>query len=152
MKKVLVLFCVISFLSCNQGKKPKNHEVKPRTTVDSLMEDVMAGHDAAMAKYGRMQGIKSRLDAMLDSISKLSSQAREAASPYIERLKAAKTEVNNSIAAMDKWMEEFNMDSALDNIQERIRYLGEEKLKVGKIKETFLHTYESADSLIKSNF
>ena len=152
MKKLLGLFSAIILLACNQGKKPTTHEIKPQTRADSLMEDVMAGHDAAMAKYGKMQGIKARIGVLLDSISKLPGKAREAATPYANNLKEAETEVNTSLAAMDKWMEEFNMDSALNDMEKRVRYLGEEKLKIGNVRDEFLHAYNSADSLIRSKF
>jgi hypothetical protein len=53
---------------------------------------------------------------------------------------------------MDKWMDEFNMDSAANNLDQRLRYLAEEKLKVSTIKEGMLWTLHKADSLLKAKF
>jgi hypothetical protein len=53
---------------------------------------------------------------------------------------------------MNKWMEEFNMDSALNNAEERIDYLGSEKLKVSKVKEAILGSLQKADSILKEKF
>lgn len=42
-----------------------------------------------------------------------------------------------------------NMDSALNNAEQRIKYLTDEKLKVGKVKEAILGSLQKADSLLK---
>jgi hypothetical protein len=51
---------------------------------------------------------------------------------------------------MNKWMDEFNMDSAVNNMEQRIKYLTDEKMKVGKVKESILGSLHKADSLLKS--
>ncbi|MBK5273326.1 MAG: viral A-type inclusion protein, partial [Bacteroidia bacterium] len=48
-----------------------------------------------------------------------------------------------------KWMDEFNMDSAINNLDERIKYLADEKLKVTTVKESILNSLQKADSLIR---
>ena len=47
-------------------------------------------------------------------------------------------------------MSEFNMDSAVNNMQERIKYLADEKWKVGKVKEAILGSLAKADSVLRS--
>jgi len=37
-------------------------------------------------------------------------------------------------------------------VEERVRYLSSEKLKVGKVKEAILNSLQKADSLIKEKF
>jgi len=49
-------------------------------------------------------------------------------------------------------MNEYNMDSALNNANERMKYLDEEKRKVSSIKENILNGIQKADSLIKAKF
>jgi hypothetical protein len=53
---------------------------------------------------------------------------------------------------MDKWMVEFSMDSMKNNVEQRINYLTEEKLKVGKVKDAILNSLAQADSLLKKKF
>jgi len=53
---------------------------------------------------------------------------------------------------MENWMDEFNMDSAVNNVEQRIKYLSEEKLKVSNVKENILTSLQKADSLIKQKF
>jgi hypothetical protein len=52
---------------------------------------------------------------------------------------------------MDTWMREFDMDSALDNLENRIKYLTEEKLKVGKVKKSIIESLQRADSVLRKN-
>ena len=63
----------------------------------------------------------------------------------LENLKSAK-------ANMEKWMDEFNMDSAVNNMEQRINYLRDEKWKVSKVKENILASLQKADSLIRQKF
>ena len=49
-------------------------------------------------------------------------------------------------------MTEFEMDSAIDNLEQRIKYLTDEKMKVGKMKEAILTSMQKADSLLKVRF
>jgi transcriptional regulator NrdR family protein len=53
---------------------------------------------------------------------------------------------------MNKWMDEFKFDSAVNDVKERINYLGEEKLKVTKVKEAILNGLQKADSVLKEKF
>jgi len=53
---------------------------------------------------------------------------------------------------MDKWMTEYDMDSAINNMEQRIKYLTDEKMKVGKMKEAILGGLQKADSLLREKF
>jgi hypothetical protein len=50
---------------------------------------------------------------------------------------------------MDRWMEEFNMDSASNNEEMRVKYLESEKIKIAKVNEAMLSSLQKADSLLK---
>jgi len=114
------------------------------------MADVMDGHDVGMAKYGKLNAMQNTVQAALDSIAKLPVKAREAAAPYKAKLEGVSKDLNYALAAMDKWMNEFNMDSAVNNMQERVKYLTDEKWKVGKIKEAIIGSLNKADSVLRS--
>jgi hypothetical protein len=58
-------------------------------------------------------------------------------------------DLNYADFAMDKWMVEFNMDSAKDNKALRLRYFQEELEKVQKVKTAILGSLAAADSLIR---
>jgi hypothetical protein len=154
MKKIVpLLFATILFLACNNDKKEggHNHHTKdaPKTQEDSLMADVMDGHDVGMAKYGKLEAMEKKVKTAIDSISKLPAKAQQAAAPYKAQLDSVGKDLSYAIFAMDKWMEEFEMDSAKADMQQRIKYLSDEKLKVGKVKEAILNSLEKATSLFK---
>jgi len=115
-----------------------------------LMSDVMDGHDVGMAKKGRIDYMKEQAQRMLDSIAKLPAKAQEAAAPMKAKLEKTLDNLKSSWEGMEKWMTEFDMDSAKNNLQERIHYLTEEKLKVSKVKEDILTSLRRADSVVKS--
>src|SRR5688500_18289177 len=158
MKIVFIAFIFLSairIMSCNDSKTShsghgKNNE--PITQADSLMKDVMYGHNIGMAKMGKLTRAEQRTRRLLDSIEKLPEKAREAALPLKVKLDRLQTDLSYAEFAMNKWMEEFNMDSAHNNVEERIDYLGSEKLKFSKVKEAILGSLQKADSILKEKF
>ncbi|HKZ67819.1 MAG TPA: hypothetical protein VJ111_15745 [Chitinophagaceae bacterium] len=158
MKKVFVSFVFISIvciISCNDSKTnhsghKKNNE--PKTQTDSLMKDVMDGHNIGMAKMGKLTRAEQTTRRLLDSIEKLPIKARQAATPLKVKLDSLQKDLSYAEFAMNKWMEEFNMDSAVNDVQERINYLRSEKLKVSKVKEAILGSLQKADSILKEKF
>jgi hypothetical protein len=158
MKKVFIPFVfliAISFVSCNDSKTSHSgHEQnkEPKTQTDSLMKEVMDGHDIGMAKMGKLTRAEQTTRRLLDSIEKLPAKARQAAKPLKIRLDSLQKDLSYAESAMNKWMEEFNMDSAVNNVQERIDYLGSEKLKVSKVKEAIVSSLQKADSILKQKF
>ncbi len=88
----------------------------------------------------------------LDSIEKLPVKARQAAAPLKIKLDSLQKDLSYAEFAMNKWMNEFNMDSAINNAEERINYLQSEKLKVAKVKEAILGSLQKADSVLKEKF
>ena len=101
---------------------------------------------------GKLTRAEQRTRRLLDSIEKLPAKAREAAVPLKVKLDSLQKDLSYAEFAMNKWMEEFNMDSALNNVEERIDYLGSEKLKVSKVKEAILGSLQKADSILKEKF
>ncbi len=153
LKLLIAVMAVLSFMACNNEKKEDHNghgKNEPKTQADSLMADVMDGHDVGMAKYGKLQAMEKKVRASLDSISKLPAKAKEALAPYRAQLDSAAADLSYAIFAMDKWMQEFNMDSAQDDMEKRVQYLLDEKMKVGKVKEAILNSLGRADSLLKA--
>jgi hypothetical protein len=154
MKKIIfsLLACAI-LTACKNDKKEGGHshhtKDAPKTQEDSLMADVMDGHDVGMAKYGKLEAMEKKVKTAIDSISKLPAKAQQVAAPYKAQLDSVGKDLSYAIFAMDKWMGEFEMDSAKADMQQRIKYLTDEKLKVGKVKEAILYSLEKAASLFK---
>jgi hypothetical protein len=147
------ILLVIAVVSCNnQGNDHGDHNKEPKTKADSLMTDVMDGHNVGMAKMGKLTRAEQTTQRILDSISKLPAKARQAAEPLKVKLDSLQKDLQYAEFAMNKWMEEFNMDSAINDAKQRVNYLAEEKLKVTKVKEAILNSLQKADTLLTQKF
>jgi hypothetical protein len=156
MKKfVFVLSIVLSaaVIGCNNSGTANNEVKDPqKAEADSLEKEVMDGHDVGMAKMSKMSKLKQEAQRLIDSIDKLPAKAREAAAPYKSKLESLANDLKEAGASMNKWMKEFQYDSAKDNLEQRIKYLTDEKSRVGKVKAAILESLQKADSVLKSKF
>jgi hypothetical protein len=110
---------------------------------DSLYQDVMDGHDVGMAKMGKINGYLKTVTGSLDSAKK----SKTAGKQHIALLESIKADLSQADYSMNRWMEEFKLDSAENNEAVRIAYLQSEKDKIDKIKERILNSIKRADSL-----
>jgi hypothetical protein len=113
---------------------------------DSLFQEVMDGHDEAMAKMGKLSGYQKQLDQKIDSLRKAKSAAKVS---FEKSLEKAKTDLKQAEEDMNKWMHEFSIDSAQDNIERRLEYLKSEKTKVRNVRNEIFEAIGKADSLLK---
>src|SRR5450432_3019236 len=90
MKKIIIPYVAllwIAFAACNNSSE-KNKTgsdttaAKPKTAADSLMSDVMEGHDASMGKMGKLDVMQKEVEKILDSIAKLPAKAKTMLAPY----------------------------------------------------------------------
>ena len=158
MKKSVFYFSFllsVSIAACNDAENDHSGHGKdngPKTKVDSLKESVDEDHIIGMSKMGKLTRAEQTTRRMLDSIAKLPAKARQAAEPFTIELETLQKELSDAESAMDKWMVEYKEDSLLDNVDERVKYLSSEKLKVTIVKEAILSGLQKADSLIKGKF
>jgi hypothetical protein len=118
-----------------------------KTKEDSLYHDVMLGHDAGMAKVGKLRKNINETQRLLDSINKL--PAKKINTSYKQSLIDLQVALNNANNEMNTWMDGFKVDSATNNTELRIKYLQEEKEKVTVVKEHIFSALQQADSLLK---
>lgn len=153
MKKYIVIAAAaLFFAACNgnEEKKPDNAEAK----ADTLLKEVMNGHDVGMAKTPKLSKAQKEAERLLDSIGKLPAKSQEALAGFKGRLDSLRKDLEYADFAMTKWMEEFNYDTASggNNIERRIEYLESEKMKVNKVRDAILNSLQKADSVLKSKF
>jgi hypothetical protein len=153
MKKILfVLSVVVAMLSIsckNSSNDSGKNDKKPKTRVDSLMDDIMAGHDASMARMNKLSVFKAKVQHAIDSIEALPEKAKKASEAFKVTLDSIQAKMNAAEESMNKWMDEFNMDSLENNMAERIKYLESEKLKVSNVRDDIYNSTNKADSLLK---
>ena len=159
MKRILIPVAGLLMLvvtACNNTDKKKSEVAnddnagKTATSADSLYKDVIKGHDEAMRGWMHLEGKKKEINQLLDSIAKLPAKAKSTAEQLRIKLTETNTELQSAYDEMDKWMNEINLDSAKDNLEQRIKYFTEEKLKVSKVKEAINNSLQKADSLLKA--
>lgn len=146
MKKLMLPIFAISMLAACKGKPANEMDEK----ANKLQKEVLAEHDIAMPKSMKIPDLQKEVKRLLDSVAQLPGKAKEAAAPLATKLESLKEELSYAETAMDKWMTEFSLDSFKSNAENRIKYLADEKLKVGKVKEAVLNGLAKADSLLRN--
>jgi hypothetical protein len=141
MKKhfaILIVPAVMAMTACNNSSDT-NPDSITKTKADSLLDEVDDGHAIAMGKMGKLNRTQQEVSRLIDSIGKLPARARNAAAPYKAKLENILEDLKNADTNMNQWMESFNLDSAVNNTEERIKYLTSEKIKVNKVKDAVLN-------------
>jgi len=146
---VVLLGCQSTAEHQHEGHGDHSKMNTPKTPADSLYKQVMDIHDQVMPKLGKIRGAKNRAQQMLDSLSKLSVRQAKELATYKQDVESLINSLDYADFAMDKWMIEFNMDSAKDNQELRVAYLKAELDKVSNVKKAILSSLSMADSLIK---
>jgi hypothetical protein len=116
---------------------------------DSLYKEVIDGHNVGMEGWMNIENRKKGIQHLLDSISTLPEKAKTEASQLKDKLSAAAGDLQVAYDEMDKWMPTLNLDSAKDNLEQRIKYFTGEKLKISKINDAISRSLQKADSLLK---
>ncbi|THU36972.1 hypothetical protein FAM09_18610 [Niastella caeni] len=119
-----------------------------KTQEDSLYHDVMLGHDAGMAKVGKLRKNLNETQRLLDSLNKL--PAKKINTTYKQSLTDLHSALTNANKEMNTWMDAFKVDSATNNPELRIKYLQGEKEKVTVVKELIFSALQQADSVLKT--
>jgi hypothetical protein len=146
MKLTQLLAIIFFYASCNNssntsGKAPGSH-------ADSLVADILKSHDAAMAKMSKIDVAKNKIQHVIDSISTLSYSLQKKSAEYKMQLDSNFNRLTFANYAMEKWMNEFNMDTLKNNESERVDYMQAEKLKISKVNEVMLNSLQKADSVV----
>ncbi len=151
---IIAFTALVVFTACQNSSGGHDHDAdhpteaalrQPQTAEDSLYRQVMDVHDEVMPKMGKIRGAQQKARQRLDS---LALQGSPAGKQYRRQLEKLINDLNNADFAMDKWMIEFNIDSAKDNKPLRMQYLRSELEKVNKVKAAILGSLSGADTLI----
>lgn len=151
MKIRIILFIAIACLltaACKDNKpRTDGFSDKPLTQEDSLNKEVMDGHDTAMAKMIRVRRYMVQIKKEQDSLAKLPAEQRDVL--YLQQLEELEKDLSTAEQDMNNWMDAYNIDSAKDNKELRIKYLESEKEKVNALKKRVLESVLKADSLLQ---
>jgi hypothetical protein len=147
MKKTFpVLIISILLFACNNSDHTKTETEKK---ADSLYKEVDDLHASSMAKSFQMEDAQKKLQAAIDSISKLPANLKDVSTGYKFQLDSLLDRMKYAGFAMEKWMEDFKQpDSVSQDYQKQIEYLASEKLKISRVKEIIMNNIHAADSLL----
>lgn len=152
MKKIITISLAtlsVVFISCN-NKTKTSAAGSLSAQADSLYKEVIDGHNEGMAGWMKIEDMKKGVQHLLDSVNTLPEKAKAGAAGLKDKLTDAMNSLQSAYNDMDKWMTDMNLDSAKDNLEQRIKYLTEEKLKASTIKEAISNSLQKADSLLKA--
>jgi hypothetical protein len=146
VKSLMLVFLLFLIVSCHN---PASNGKAAKTRTDSLLDEVMEGHNMGMAKMSKLNEAKNAIQQVLDSISRLSTNLQKSSAQYKMQLDSVFNRLTVANYAMEKWMSEFNMDSSLNNTEQRIKYLESEKIKISNVKDAMISGLQKADSVLK---
>lgn len=146
-----IIFSAILFLfaACGEdtsGDRKDGYSDNSKNPEDSLFQAVMDGHDDAMAKMGKLSGYRKQIEQKLDSLNKVKSSAKTGLIKTYEEISG---KLKDAEDGMNRWMQEFVIDSAQEDAERRINYLESEKSKVNKVKDEIFEVLLRADSLLR---
>jgi hypothetical protein len=158
MKKIGISFFVFLFVflaACNNAGKKDNDQLiseKLKAQAESLYKEFLKEHETGMNGWMKIEGRQKQIKTLLDSIASLPVKAQSALDSYRSKLKEASADLGNAYEKMDVWMKGMNPDSAENNVELRIQYLTNEKMKGGNITALINNSIQKTDSLLKIKF
>lgn len=141
MKLTFFMCLLMVMASCGNQVEPE----EKTSLADSLLSQVMAGHDVAMPKMMKLERLQRQTQQAIDSINKLPAARQHGG--YKAKLDSVKKALDYGDFAMSQWMQEFKYDSLKNNEPARIQYLQREVEKVNKMKDAVLSSISRADSV-----
>lgn len=148
----MAIFFVL--MACNTTDKKHEGKEKddPKTQADSLYNQLLDEHEVGMKDWMRIEERKKQIAKALDSLATLPAKANAGIGELKNKLKEASTGLQTAYEQMDSWMSSMNLDSAKNDLQQRIKYLTEENGRARQVNEVILKSLKKADSLLKTKF
>lgn len=144
---------VFFFTACKNADKKGEDKVSGKSlekTADSLYQQVIDIHNEGMAGWMKIEKKQEMIKHLLDSVEALPAKMKAGASPFKDKLKEAAGNLTTAYDEMDKWMPTLNLDSAKDDLEQRIKYFTGEKVKAESINRAIFNSLQKADSLLKA--
>jgi hypothetical protein len=156
MKKIAFIFYIsISLLavSCGEttpepekmGVESQNAAATEKTANDLLLEEILAYHDEAMPKIGKLRGYQTLAQTKIDSVAKLKDAASKQLKTDYENLL---TNLKDAEKGMMDWMDTFNPEPEMPNAGAMKDYYEAEKVKAKAMRDNIFSTLESAVALL----
>lgn len=155
MKKTLIAafaVIVVFFAACKNGGEKGDDKLSGESlqaTADSLYQQVIDIHNEGMAGWMKIEKKQEMIKQLQDSVEALPANMKAGSAPYKAKLNEVASNLTTAYDEMDKWMPTLNLDSAKNDLKQRIKYFTEEKLKAESINQAIFNSLQKADSLLK---
>lgn len=159
MKKVLSLalgaFTVVLFACGGNSEQAHNEHAghdhsghshnaaatEEKTPLDKLFDEVVALHDEAMPKMGKLRGYQKTAEAKLDSLKTKKDAASLKLRAELEVLLAG---LKRADKGMMDWMDSFKVEPDLPSLEEKMAYFEKEKQKAKNMRDDIFSMIDSA--------
>lgn len=143
MRYIIFVFFTYLLVACNAPAS--NNAESENSVADSLLQQVLDGHDVAMPKMMKLERLQKQARAEIDSLKKVTGKANAA---RIALLDSIIKSLSFADVSMNEWMGGFKYDSLKDNESARIDYLKIQLETVNKVKSVVLSSIAKADSVL----
>ncbi|SDD81893.1 viral A-type inclusion protein [Niabella drilacis] len=152
MKSLFFPLAMVLLMACgNSGQQSASDTGDgPKTKADSLLQEVIDGHDVAMPKMKKLERLMKESSSAIDSLGKLPAADQKQNAALKTNLEAVLNELRGADKAMHEWMNGFKYDSLQNNEPERIKYLEDQKTKVNQMKDAVLSSISKAEGVLGS--
>lgn len=141
MKQLLYLLVIIAFAACggSSSDRTDGFSQTAASPEDSLFDVVMEEHNVAMAKQRQIPNYQKQIDSL----------AKGKSGTAKDKYKTLNDELQSAYDGMEKWMDEFSIDSLQDQPEKRLQYLSSEETKIKRVKDEILSALAKADSVVR---
>lgn len=145
---VLIAAACGSPADSNQNHHDHNAAARPaKDRADSLYKAVIALHDEAMPKMGKLMGYKKSLEQKIDSVTALMERSKDESLQQLRnQYKDLLARVSAAEKGMNDWMSQFEPDPKLPSKAEIENYFDDQRQKAQKMRDDFMSALDSAQS------
>ena len=131
-------------LACQNSSAPKQETSTAQSLEDSLYKAVIALHDEAMPKLGKIKGYQKTLERRIDSLNTILARKKDAStqklkSSYTDML----TQLKNAEKSMNDWMDSFKPDPQLPSKADLEKSWTDQKNSAQKLRDDIVNAIDS---------
>lgn len=154
-KKILFSLLFVSFfVGCHQADKTEAVSIpakKVESRADSLYRQTMDIHNEVMAKMGKLNGYKKKVQQQADSIklvlasTNFPKQVAQRIAKDLDSLHVLGIKLASADSAMYAWMGQFNADPKLATSDAKADYFEKQKQLAEAMKKRFFEALSDAE-------
>ncbi|MCU0395433.1 MAG: hypothetical protein MUF29_05965 [Chitinophagaceae bacterium] len=137
---------VLALGACNSHQHEAAGEASaPKSAEDSLYKSVLALHDEAMPKMGKLIGLQKTAQQQIDSLRALGNAGM---APMIQRLESLKAMLGSAEQGMNDWMTQFDPDPKMATTEERAAYFADQQARAKQMRDAIFAALDSAAAIL----